>query len=354
VNQSVHANDREYNQAMLDKPEVPDETIIACLQVDYGLMIRQIEFLPLGVDRNSAVYRAVDDGQTTYFVKLRHGIFNETSVTLPRYLSDQGLRQIIAPLKTRTGKLWANLADFKIILYPYVEGQNGYQVDLSNQHWVELGQAVKHIQSSVLPDTMAASIKRETYSPQTREALRMILNRIDHTIYTDTVSIKLAAFLKSKRGEILELIAHAGRCAHALHTKPPINVLCHSDLHAGNILIDGNGGLFIVDWDDPIFAPKERDLMFVGGGQGFRGHTSREEEALFYQGYGRASINEVALAYYRYERIIQDIAAFYEQILSSDKMGEDREQCFQYLTSNFLPGNTIDIAYQSDKTLASG
>ena len=84
VNQSVHANDREYNQAMLDRPEVLDETIIACLQVDYGLMIRQIEFLPLGVDRNSAVYRAVDGGQNNYFVKLRHGIFNEDLRNAPQ------------------------------------------------------------------------------------------------------------------------------------------------------------------------------------------------------------------------------------------------------------------------------
>jgi spectinomycin phosphotransferase len=339
---------------MLEKPALNDGALIACLQKEFSLHNPNIEFLPLGADQNTAVYRAVTAEGIPYFVKLRSGHFNETSVTLPSYLSKMGIRQIIAPLVTISGQLWAKLADFKIILYPYVEGQNGYQVDLSDQHWIELGQAVKHIQSSVLPAAMAASIKRETYSPRTREAVRMILNRIDHTIYTDTVSIKLAAFLKSKREEILELIDHAERCAHALQIKPPINVLCHSDLHAGNILIDGNGGLYIVDWDDPIYAPKERDLMFVGGGQGFRGHTSREEEKLFYQGYGQASINEVALAYYRYERIILDIAAFCEQILSSDKIGEDREQSFQYLSSNFLPGNTIDIAYQSDKTLASG
>jgi spectinomycin phosphotransferase len=339
---------------MLEKPAISFREVVSCLQVEYGLKDPQIVFLTLGADQNTAVYRAVTAEGFQYFVKLRRGHFNKTSVTLPGYLSKMGLRQIIAPLKTRTGKLWANLADFKIILYPFIEGQNGYQVDLSDQHWIEFGQAVKCIQSSILPDAMAAAIKQETYSPRTRETVRMILNRIDHTIYTDTVSIKLAAFLKSKRGEILELIDHAECCAHKFHTKPPINVLCHSDLHAGNILIDGNGRLYIVDWDDPIFAPKERDLMFVGGGQGFRGHTSREEEKLFYQGYGQASINEVALAYYRYERIILDIAAFCEQILSSDKIGEDQEQSFQYLTSNFLPGNTIDIANQSDKSLASG
>ena len=162
--------------------------------------------------------------------------------------------------------------------------------------------------------------------------------------------ISWLAFLKSKRNEILDLVERAERYAQALQENPPTQVLCHSDLHAGNILIDGNDALYIVDWDDPIYAPKERDLMFPGGGQGFRGHTAREEEALFYQGYGPARIDQAALAYYRYERIIQDIAAFCDQIFSSDNRGEDREQAFNYLASNFLPGGTIEIAYQSDRT----
>ena len=94
--------------------------------------------------------------------------------------------------------------------------------------------------------------------------------------------------------------------------------------------------------------------MFIGGAQEFTGHTAQEEEALFYEGYGQTQIDPIALAYYRYERIVQDLAVFCEQILSTDKGGKDREQSFQYLTSNFLPDGTIEIAYRSDKTLRQG
>ncbi len=38
--------------------------------------------------------------------------------------------------------------------------------------------------------------------------------------------------------------------------------------------------------------------------------------------YGETDIDPVALAYYRYERIVQDIAAFGEQILLSEDGGE--------------------------------
>ena len=43
---------------MLDKPELPDETLLTCLQAAFNPAITQVEFLPLGADNNTAVYRA--------------------------------------------------------------------------------------------------------------------------------------------------------------------------------------------------------------------------------------------------------------------------------------------------------
>ena len=83
---------------MLEKPDLRDERIAACLQDTYGLRVVQVTFLPLGADLNTAVYRAVADDGTPYFVKLRRGDFDEIAVTLPKFLSDQGIEQIIAPL----------------------------------------------------------------------------------------------------------------------------------------------------------------------------------------------------------------------------------------------------------------
>ena len=119
-------------------------------------------------------------------------------------------------------------------------------------------------------------------------------------------------------------------------------------------MIDANGAFYIVDWDTLTLAPKERDLMFVGGGLLGSGHTPQEEESLFYRIYGQTEIDPIGLAYYRYERIVQDIAAFCEQIFSTNDGGADREKSFQYLISNFLPNSTIEIAYESDKTLREG
>jgi spectinomycin phosphotransferase len=125
--------------------------------------------------------------------------------------------------------------------------------------------------------------------------------------------------------------------------------LCHADIHAWNLLIADDDALYMVDWDTLIFAPKERDLMFIGGGLGGNGRTPQEEETLFYQGYGPANINQIALAYYRYERIIEDIGVYCQQIFLSDEGREDRPQAVEYLKSNFRPNGTIAVACQSDR-----
>jgi len=96
-----------------------------------------------------------------------------------------------------------------------------------------------------------------------------------------------------------------------------------------------------VDWDAPIFSPKEHDLAMVGGSFVW---SRPREEALFYQGYGQVEIDLTVLEYYRCERIVLDIAAYCEQLFLSDEGGEDREQGYQYFTSNFLPNHEIDLA----------
>jgi spectinomycin phosphotransferase len=335
---------------LLEKPALPDEKIIACLQAEYGLHISRLAFLPLGADLNTAVYRAAAQDDTPYFVKLRKGDFDEIAVRLPKYYRDQGIRQIIAPLATRSGQLWANLEAYRLILYPFVEGKDGYEVPLSDRQWVDFGAALKRIHATVVPAALARRIPRETCSPRWRDSVRTFLGRLDDGTYIDPVAAKVAAFVQAKRAETGDLVARAERLARRLQAQPPEFIVCHSDIHAGNILVTPAGEIYIVDWDNPILAPKERDLMYAGGGQFANWRTPQEEETLFYQGYGRTQVDPIALAYYRYERIVTDIAIYCEQLLGTDEGGDDREQSLKYLMSNFLPGGVIEIAYRGDES----
>jgi len=174
--------------------------------------------------------------------------------------------------------------------------------------------------------------------------------QVEEKTFREPTAAKLAEFMKSGQKEIDHLVERAEQLASDLQSKQLDFVLCHTDIHGGNILIGNDDKLFIVDWDDPILAPKERDLMFIGGGIDEIWKTKRAEN-VFYEGYGDTEINLLALAYYRYERVIEDLVVICEQILSTDEGGADRERSFGWFTGNFEPGSTIEIAEKTGKLL---
>jgi len=85
------------------------------------------------------------------------------------------------------------------------------------------------------------------------------------------------------------------------------------------IVDDRTGDLHIVDWDTLVFAPKERDLMFIGGGFSDGGYTSAQEAEMFFGGYGQTAIDRNAITYYRCARIIEDLVIYCRQIFLSGR-----------------------------------
>jgi spectinomycin phosphotransferase len=332
---------------VLEKPAIQDETISACIQAEFDLHITQITFLPLGGDLNTAVYRSVASDGTAYFCKLRHGRFDEISVEVPKFLSEQGISQIISPFVTNRGQLWAELDEFNLILYPFVEGTSGFELELSEHQWWQYATALEQIHTTVVPLALSQKIRKDRYTPEWRDTCRNILKRLDSESSDDPITVALIAYLLPKRETILAQLGHAERFANALASQEMDLVLCHSDIHPGNLFIDTKGDLFIVDWDDPMLAPKERDLMFVGGGQGFVGRTAQEEEKLFYRNYKLSPVNPIAMAYYRCERNIVDFSVESTRILSSTLGDRDRAQSLEILTWLFGPNGSIDMADKS-------
>jgi|SRR5579871_1255502 len=333
---------------MLEKPDIADTLVISRLKDEYDLCVANLIFLPLGADFGTAVYRVVADDKTNYFLKLRKG-FNEIAVAVPLFLKSQGIKEIIAPIETKSKRAWADVGDYKMILYPFVEGKNGFETELSDDLKRRLGSAVKAIHSVIMPAELKRLVPKETFASYHRESMKTFQAQVEKQAFHDSVAVKLSAFMKSKRDEIGQLIERAERLARVLQSKPLERVLTHTDLHGGNLLISDISELYIVDWDAPALAPKERDLMFIGGGIDEIWKTKRDEAA-FYEGYGETEINLAALAYYRYERIIVDLVEFCQQLLLTEQGGADRAQALRWFIVNFEPGHTIDIA---KKTFAS-
>jgi spectinomycin phosphotransferase len=131
-------------------------------------------------------------------------------------------------------------------------------------------------------------------------------------------------------------------------------VLCHADIHTANLLLAPDGSLFVVDWDQPVLAPKERDLLFVVGGTVGGFIIGSREDDLFFQGYGKTEIDWLALAYYRYEWIVADVGGFGEQVFLMDAVGDEtKEDGLRLFRLLFAPGNIVESAHQLEQSLST-
>jgi spectinomycin phosphotransferase len=335
----------EYSRPM-DR-DATRQAAIGALRDDYGLNVTELVRLALGADGEAEAYRARTADGRSWFAKLRFGALEASSATIPRFLFDSGIEQVIPPEVTRTGALWADLEAARLVVHPFVEGQSGLKAPFEAARWLELGAALARIHALDLPPALAAGVQRETYTDRWRRIVDAYLERAQSDTFADPVAGELAAFFASRAEEVSGLVARADDLAARLRERPLDPVLCHSDLHAGNMLLGADGRLHIVDWDAPIFALPERDLMFAGGSQGFIGHAPEEEEHLLRRGYGLAP-DPAALAYYRYERIIQDLASWGAEVLSGRSREARRRDALRRIRVNFEPGSTLDAARRSD------
>ncbi len=220
---------------MLEKPNIPNELITSCLREEYDLRVVDLTFLPLGADSGTAVYRVTTE-HNTYFLKLRNG-FDEITVSVPLFLKSRGIQEIISPFETKSKQGWANFGEYKVILYPFIEGKNGFEMELLDHHRRSLGAALKEIHTAQVPPELKRLIPQESFSPQGRETVKSLQTRVENKTFDDATAVKLAEFMKSKRDEISRLIERTEQLASELQSQPLELVLCHTDIHGGNILI---------------------------------------------------------------------------------------------------------------------
>jgi spectinomycin phosphotransferase len=336
---------------MLEKHPLSDSLIISCLNTHYGIESTSLVFLPLGADMNASIYKAEAIDQKSYFIKLKLGHHHDISVEIVELLHSDGIEQIIPPIKTMHGKATQRIEDFTLIVYPFVDGQDGFHRNLTDDQWIMLGRALRQVHQFEVPQPLQNRIRKETYSSKWREFVRSFYGHVEAEPNTDEIALKLQKFMKENILIIRRLVDRAQQLGEKLQNHSPKFVLCHSDIHAGNVLMEGNNAIYIVDWDEPIMAPKERDLMFFGGGVG-NVWNKPQEEKLFYKGYGNVDVDLTILAYYRHERIVEDIAEYSRELLLTTARGKDRPEMYRHFIDMFAPQGVVEIAFKTDESLS--
>jgi spectinomycin phosphotransferase len=332
--------------------DLADAMLRACLRDRYGLTVTQLTFLPLGHDFSAWVYRAQTADGGSYFLKVRTRVGNEAGLQVPRFLHDYGITQVVAPLPTMTGALWAGAGDYAAILYPFVASTTGMARGMSSQQWIDYGTILRQVHDTVVTTALGRVMGRESFTPDGAGLIRRLDAHIDARRFDDPAAQALATFWQARRTEIRTLLDRAEDLGRRLAATRPALVLCHADIHTNNVLVAADDRVWFVDWDDTLLAPRERDLMFVIGGLR-RELVGPREEALFFQGYGAITVNPLALAYYRYARAVSDLGYEGEQGFFRPDLGLDtRREAVDRVRRLFEPGYLVALAFASDDGVA--
>jgi spectinomycin phosphotransferase len=343
---------------------VPDGQVLrAALADGHGLEIVDLVPERAGVDAAAWSYRAMAADGTRWFIKLRQEV-RPAAILVPRYLHDHGIAEIVASVAPRTGAGWLEIGPWSVLVAPLVDAPTALAVGLDLAGWQRLGAFAARLHAVTMPGELEALLRVEDFRPQLTALARTLDRRIaaGEIDVTDEATRGIVDRWLTERPTIMGLVDRVDELGRRLRAGRPTAqsgrrplrslVPCHADLHVGNVLVDGAGSLSIVDWDEMLLAPPERDLMFVRGSAIAEIVTDAEADA-FERGYGPVEIDRELIAFYRIDWSVQDLAGFAAEVIAARLDSPiDRDRAARLFHGQFTPGGEVDTAIAADR--ASG
>ncbi|HLY31146.1 MAG TPA: aminoglycoside phosphotransferase family protein [Ktedonobacterales bacterium] len=307
------------------QPNIKGAELRACLQDQYGLHPITLEYLALGLDYDAGVYRVVDEQGSAYLLKAQSRPLYTPCYLIPAYLHKQGIASVVAPLPTKKKTLWARLGGWTVILYPFLEGATGW-AGMADMQWKKTGAVFRRIHQTRPPAERFEGVRQETFDPtEYTHLVNMLEARVANPMPEDTTAESaLCSFWLAHQALIRKGLTTLETLAATLRQHAGPYVICHADLHPGNLIRDLAGHIHVIDWDEVMLAPKERDFIFVQLPQIDGGAWL--DTPPFFQGYGQTKIDWVALTYYLWERVIQDVIECARSVYFRNDWGEEAKR----------------------------
>ena len=235
----------------------------------YRLSLQSITFFPEGED--SYGYIVVSEASEKYFAKASTDVLNSRLEAVYHLRHRCNIQGVVAPLETRDGALSIPWQDFQVALFPFIEGKSRWDLWKVGKDFTdtELSQAGALL-ATIHECTEVAAANNLTvakYDLPLRQELHTVLAAPEKIPYQNRYQKMLLDAIAEYRSEVfqtLERYDNLGRSATALQT--PF-VITHSDPTPGNLILDTQNRLHIIDWDGVCFGPPEKDLVAFTGKQ---------------------------------------------------------------------------------------
>ena len=343
----------------------------AWVRADFSLSLTATERVGLGADTSAEVWHAVAEDGLRYAVKWSGG-GSRAALLVPALLTARGVPGIPAPLPTTSGALWSERDGRRLSVVPWVSDEGALDAGLTEDQWRAFG-AVLARTHTIDPDPETRSaLSREGHTHAAETARVRAIQRVLATpspdgtpdpgprLVTpprDALAAELAERWSAASDTVEALLAGAGELSRRLRARETAPaVLCHGDPHLGNVLLR-EGRPWLIDWDDAVLAPPERDLLFALGGVLASAPVHAHEQAWFFEAYtaagGTSHIDPERLAYYRCRRALEDLAGPASQALDPKRPEPERAEALAILRGVLSPTGLAAAALRSlDETNA--
>ncbi len=303
---------------MKTPPSLAPGELEAGLEASYGLQPLGLRFLPRG--ECSWGYQVTETGGPGYFLKLyRTEPPPEWAARLVYRLHEEaGLEEISAPLPDRDGFMTTRLAGYPASLFRWIKGPTLQTIKERSEPLFRLGQTLARLHACRA--LQAACQRIENFELVGEANYRQVLAFLADGLYKASgpagAALDLLLPLRDRLPILLEMLLKAQ--ARARLRALPL-VICHGDPTPGNVLVTAGGRAHLIDWDDLILAPRERDLVFWADEAVF------DEGRSFHpvlDGYaslaGPVSLDPGMIDFYRRQWAVGEIGAFAGRLLFED------------------------------------
>ncbi|PXY36146.1 phosphotransferase enzyme family protein [Prauserella flavalba] len=319
------------------------ERLRARLAELYGLTVAGAQPVNGGADNAARLYRVTDAGGRAFAVKsTARG--SPAGLVVPAAL---GGRYAPQPRRTSAGELWADVDGLRLSVVDWVDGDTALESGMDRARWNAYGRLIAALHAVPPDDTLRRWVPREDFEPGRWAAL---FDRVDAELDglpRDAHGKRLAAMWLPHRDALRAVRERTIRLGAKLRQRAglPAAVPCHADPHLGNLMVTSAGEVVLIDFDDAVLAPPERDLMFVlGGGVIAAASVTGEQQRWFAEGYGHHDPDPDLLAYYRGVRVLEDVAEPARLVLDPGSTPDERETNLGYVADVLSPRGLLGQA----------
>jgi spectinomycin phosphotransferase len=332
------------------------DTLSAWVRQDFGVEITTLSSVEHGADEAAQLWRGSGTDGGSYAVKLS-GAGTPAGLIVSAHLAEHGVAGVTHPLMSRRRQPWSEREHLRLSVVPWVSEARALEGEMSAAHWTSYGALLAKVHATAVTEKLAAALPREDHTHEQAastaraldSALRLAAEGPEAGGRTvDALVQALAQEWCAAGGRVLALLEQADTLGRELQARKAPNVVCHGDPHLGNVLIGQHERVWLIDWDDSVLAPRERDLIFVLGGVLAFAPVSEQQQSWFFEGYGDTDLDPIRLTYYRCARALEDLAYPAAQIVDMHRSTDrERADALSIVRGVLSPTGLVNLALAS-------